>query len=192
MRRRLLAVPLLLLLAAPAQAATEAAASTFLYQVVNFLLLLVVLVVVARKPIQTYFQDRREGILTSLSEASELHRQAEENYARWQRQLVELDRKVDEIRSNAQERAERESTQILADAQATAARIQRDATAAIESELRRAQSRLRAETSELAVELATRILYDHVTDEDRGRLLDEFISRIEQSPAADARPGSPS
>jgi F-type H+-transporting ATPase subunit b len=182
--RRLLLSSALLVLASPASAASEGGSGDFLFQVINFVLLIAVLVVVARKPIQAYFRDRREGILSSLSEATELHRKAEESYARWQRQLVELDQQIDQIRSTAQERAERESTQILADAQATAERIKRDASAAIESELRRAQARLRAETSELAVELAAGILREQVTDEDRGRLVDEFISRIEAAPAA--------
>ena len=85
-------------------------------------------------------------------------------------QLVDLESEIEQIRNTAQERAEREATQILSDAQATAERIQRDAAAAIDSELRRAQDRLRAETSELAVELAASILAENVTDEDRGRL----------------------
>jgi F-type H+-transporting ATPase subunit b len=190
--RRALFSSALLLVAAPANAASEGGSGDFLFQVLNFALLLVVLVVVARKPVQAYFRDRREDIMSSLSEATELQRRAEENYARWQRQLVELDQQIEQIRTTAQERAERESTQILADAQATAERIKRDASAGIESELRRAQARLRAETSELAVELAAGILREQVTDEDRGRLVDEFISRIETAPAPGASNGSSS
>jgi F-type H+-transporting ATPase subunit b len=180
----------LLLLAAPASAASEGGSSDFGWQVFNFVLLVVVLLVVTRKPIQSYLEDRRNGIMTSLSEAAALQREAEENYSRWQRQLVELDQRIDEIRSTAAARAERESTQILTDARATAERIKRDATAAIESELRRAQARLRAETSELAIELAAGILREQVNDADRDRLLDEFISRIEKAPGADASKGS--
>jgi F-type H+-transporting ATPase subunit b len=180
----------LLLLAAPASAASEGGSSDFGWQVFNFVLLVVVLLVVTRKPIQSYLEDRRNGIMTSLSEAAALQREAEVNYSRWQRQLVELDQRIDEIRSTAEERAERESTQILTDARATAERIKRDATAAIESELRRAQARLRAETSELAIELAAGILREQVNDADRDRLLDEFISRIEKAPGADASKGS--
>ncbi len=183
----------LLSLATPALASSgEEGSSDFFYRVFNFALLVGVLIFIARKPIQSFFQERREAILKSLSEARELHRRAEESYARWQRQLVDLDQEIDQIRTNVQERAERESTQILADAHATAARIKRDATAAIDSELRRAQTRLRAETSELAVELAAGILRERVTDEDRTRLLDEFITRIEEAPGAGAANGSSS
>ena len=151
---------------------------------INFLLLVGALVFLVRKPARAYFQERREGIVSQLDEAAELQRDAEERYARWQRQLVDLESEVAQIRATAQERAEREATQILADARATAERIQQDAAAAIDSELRRAQAQLRAETSELAVELAAGILEQNVTDDDRGRLLDEFITRIEQSPSA--------
>ena len=184
---RVLLPAFLMLLAQPALAAAGGGGpdtSTFVWQVINFLLLVGALVFLVRKPAKAYFQERREGIVSQLDEAAELQRDAEESYARWQRQLVDLESEVAQIRATAQERAEREATQILADARATAERIQQDAAAAIDSELRRAQAQLRAETSELAVELAAGILEQSVTDDDRGRLLDEFITRIEQSPSA--------
>ena len=79
-------------------------------------------------------------------------------------------------------RAEAEREAILADAQVAAERIHRNAVATVEQELRRAQSELRREASELAVELAANLLRDRVRDDDRSRLMDEFISSVEQSP----------
>ena len=70
---------------------------------------------------------------------------------------------------------------------AGADRIQRTARTAIDQELRRAKEVLRGEAAELAVDLAAGMLRDRVTDEDRARLVDEFIARVEQAPAA---PGS--
>ena len=75
----------------------------------------------------------------------------------------------------------------MADATAAAARIRTDAQAAIDQELRRAQSRLREEAADLALELAAGKLKDQVGDSDRDRLIDEFITRIE--PAASGSPG---
>jgi len=193
MRRLLLANAWLILVSAPALAAAEGGSSSgFLMQWLNFAILIGALVYFGRKPIGAFFQDRRESIMTQLSDAANLHREAEEKYARWQRQLVDLEEEVEKIRSTARERAEREGNQILADAQASADRIKRDATATIEQELRRAQAKLRSETSELAVELASGILREQVTEADRSRLLDEFITRIEQAPGPGANHGSTS
>lgn len=187
MRRLLFANVWLILASAPALAAAEGGSSSgFLMQWLNFAILIGALVYFGRKPIGAFFQDRRDAIMTQLSNAASLHKEAEEKYARWQRQLVDLEKEVEKVRSNTRARAEREGNQILADAEASADRIKRDAIATIEQELRRAQARLRSETSDLAVELATGILRDRVTEEDRGRLLDEFIARIEQAPGPGA------
>jgi F-type H+-transporting ATPase subunit b len=181
--RALLASPLVLLpRVALAAAEGGAAGADLLYPTINFLLLVGALVYFTRKPIQAFFADRRDSIRKELDEASGLHRQAEENFARWQRQLVDLEREVESIRTTARERAEHESEQILADARASAERIRGDAANAVDQELRRAQKRLREEASDLAIELAAGILREQVTDQDRGRLLDEFIARVGETP----------
>ena len=171
-----------LLLASPALASEGGGASSdLLFNVINFVLLLGVLFYVGRKPIRAFFADRRETIETQLSEAAALHRSAEEQYARWQRQLVDLDREIESISSTARDRAEREGEQILADARAAAERIRRDAVSAADRELRRAKDQLRDEAAHLAIELAAGILREQVGDQDRTRLVDEFIQRIEQA-----------
>jgi F-type H+-transporting ATPase subunit b len=143
-----------------------------LWPLLNFALLVGVLFFLTRKPIQAFFAERRRGIQTELDQAADLQRQAEE------------------IRRLGRERAEAEREQILADARESAARIERTARSAIEQELRRARESLRDEASDLAVDLASGLLRERVTDADRDRLLDEFIARVEQTPAGAARTGA--
>jgi len=54
----------------------------------------------------------------------------------------------------------------------------------MDQELRRAQSELREEAADLALEIAARKLSDQVSDGDRERLIDEFITRVEPSGSA--------
>ena len=61
----------------------------------------------------------------------------------------------------------------------TAERIRRDAQAGVAQELRRAQSELREEAADLALEIAARKLSEQVGEADRERLVDEFILRVE-------------
>jgi F-type H+-transporting ATPase subunit b len=173
------AIAALLLLAAPASAAGGGEGEGLFWSVLNFLLLVVVLVVLVRKPAEAYFTGRRDAIREQLETSARLKKEAEERYAQWQRRLVDLERELEGIRSTARERAETEREHILADARAGAERIQRDASAAIEQEVRRAKDRLREEASDLAIELAAGLLRESVTTDDRERLLDEFISRVE-------------
>ena len=174
---RWIVAALWVLASAPAQASEEGG-SGLLYPMINLGLLLALLIWKARKPIQTFFSERRTAIRKELDEAAALERRARENYAQWQRRLVDLERELGEIRTSAQERAEAERASLLADARAAAERIRADAATAVDQELRRARDGLREEASQLAIELAAGILREQVTAQDRARLIDEFIERV--------------
>jgi F-type H+-transporting ATPase subunit b len=159
-----------------------------IYQAANLALLLGVIVYFGRKPISEFFETRRSGIQSELSQAAELLAEAEHRNADLQRRLVDLSTEVEGIKDAAGRRAEDEAARILDDARAAASRIRSDAQAAISQELRRAQSELREEAADLALELATRKLTEEVVDSDRERLVDEFILRVE--PTGSPRPDS--
>lgn len=174
--------------AASADADHDPVAET-LWQTFNLAIILGVLVYFGRKPIAEFFESRREGIQSELSQAADLLSQAEQRNAELQRRLVDLSSEVDGIREAAGRRAGEEAERILADARNAAERIQRDARAAADQELRRAQAELREEAADLALEIAGRKLAAEVGDADRERLIDEFITRVEPSggPAEGAR-----
>lgn len=168
----------LALVAGPAYAA-EGGLKDLLFQWFNFALLIGVLVYFARKPIQSFFADRRTQIANDLEESARLLEVAESRYADWQRKLIDLEAETQRIKSDGLRSAEDDAARIVSDAQAAAERIQRDAEAVIETELRRAQGELRAEAAVLATELAEKILREKLADPDRERLLDEFIVGVE-------------
>jgi F-type H+-transporting ATPase subunit b len=151
------------------------------WQTANLALLLGVLFYFGRAPIREFFATRRSGIQTELSQAAELLAEAEQRNSELQRRLVDLNIEIDGIKSTAGQRAQDEAEHILADARATAERIRNDARAAMDQELRRAQTELREEAADLALELAAKKLKDEVSEGDRDRLVDEFILRVEPS-----------
>ena len=154
-----------------------------LWQAFNLVVILVLLVYFARKPVSDYFAARRQGIQSQLSQAAELLTQAEHRNSELQRRLVDLSAELDTVRENSSRRAEEEAMRILAEARATADRIRRDAQTAVDQEVRRAQAKLRAEAADLALDLAAHKLQTGVTDSDRDRLVDEFITRVEPGSA---------
>ncbi len=178
------------LAASPALAAEGhggSAVDQLVYPAINLVVLLAVLVFFGRKPIAAFFRDRRARIQEELSAAAELQSRAEARNAELQRKLADLQGELDQIRATAGRRAEAERESILADAAAAAERIQRDARAAIDQELRRAREELREEASDLAVELAGRLLSERLTDADRDRMVTEFIESVERAPALEDR-----
>lgn len=155
------------------------------WQAVNLIIILGVLVYFGRGPIRAYFASRHATIKNELTEAAELLDRAEHRNAELQRRLVDLNSELEGIREAAHRRAEDEAEKILADARASAERIRSDAQAAVAQELRRAQSKLREEAANLAMDLAAQKLEQNVGDADRDRLMDEFITRVE--PGSEAR-----
>ena len=183
------AVALLVLLhALPAYASdpSEGGLQAFLWPALNLVILIAVLVYFARKPLQAYFETRRSEIQGELQSAADQLATAESTYAKWQRRMIDLEGDLEEIRTTSRQRAEAERERIIDDARATAERIRRDATAAVELELRRAREILREEATQLAIELATERLTREVTDTDRDRLVDEFIDLIASTPDSGA------
>ena len=165
--------------AAARAAGGEAGSSDLVWRVLNVALLLVALAVFARKPIQAFFTDRRDRIASDVGSAARQRKEAEERYARLQRQIAELDAELEGIRATARERAAAEREHVLADAVASGERIRREARLAVDQELRRARQELRREAADLSIELAGDLLARQVSDADRDRLIDELVAKVD-------------
>jgi len=163
---------------------SESVLQGFLWPALNLVILIVVLVYFSRKPLKAYFEKRRSEIQGVLQSAADQLATAETTYAKWQRRTIDLEGELNEIRATSRQRAESERERIIKDARATAERIRRDATTAIELELRRAREILREEATQLAIDLAGERLSREVTEADRDRLIDEFIGLIASTPGS--------
>ena len=177
-----------LLCTAPALAAGAGESGTspgmkFFWEVLNLAILVGAIIYLGRRGIRDFFTDLRKGIRNELDKAAQLLSDAEDRYATWEAKLAGLDEELQKIRETEQRRVKQERTHILEEARLNAQRIAENATAQVERELRRAEEELRKEASELAVEMAARFLNEQVGDDDRKRLMDEFIARVEQTPA---------
>ena len=177
--RTLGALAAILLAADPALAA--GGDSGVFWEVLNLLLLIAVLIFLARRPVLNFLSERRADIEESLEASEQLLRDAEGRLSEWTQRADHLETEIEDIRRLARERAEQEGQRIVADAEAAAERIRREAESAVDREVRRAREILRAEASDLAVELAAERLRAEVNDGDRDRLVDEFVRTIESA-----------
>jgi F-type H+-transporting ATPase subunit b len=186
--RRVGLAALLGLLPHAALAATEGHEGggwSFFWQVLNLVLLVGVLVWFGRLPVRQFFGERRHRVREDLESSARLLSEAEARLAEWQAKLASLDAEIAEAHATSHRLAEAERERILAEARSSAERIRRDATTAVDQELRRARASLRAEAADLALELAERILREELTGADRERLVAEFVERLERAPRAE-------
>ena len=175
-------VPSFVALVAAVPTAAQAAADGTgqVWEVANLALLIGVLFYFARKPVLSFLSERREEIQSNLASSEKLLSDAETRLEEWNQRAAQLESEVENIRESAARAADRERDTIIADAEETAGRIRASAGAVVDRELRAARESLREEVADLATELAGKILKEKVGDEDRGRLVDEFIDKIEQ------------
>ncbi len=154
----------------------------------NFILLILVLGFLGRKSLPALMLARRATVKADIDKAGDLLAEANARLAEWQGKVDALDREVDELRSESIRIAESEKEHILEQARVTAERIRAEGTAAVAREVESARAELRAEAASLAIEYAQEVLGQNITESDRGRLLDGFIERLEQtSPSDEAR-----
>ncbi len=180
MKRTLFGVALVLL-AEPAFAESEGGhGGSLFWQVANLLLLVAVLIYFARKPALAFLAGRRDTISRNLESSAQLLAESERRLAEWNQKAAHLDQEVSSIRDSTRRSAEIERDRILAAARVSAERIRQSASSVAERELHQAREALQREAADLAVELAAKILREHVNDGDRTRLVDEFIGRVER------------
>ncbi len=166
-------------------AAEGASLSEFLWQTFNLAILVGIVLYFARKPLRQLMETRKTQIESELEHARADLDRAESQLAEWQERMSALDRELEEIRGAVRSQAEGERDRIISDAEAGAARIRSNASLAVEQEARRAREALRAESAELALARAGDLIQQRITESDRDRLFDEFLSRLRDLPETD-------
>lgn len=181
---------LLLLLASPeAAAASEEAeeAAKFLglpmwiWQLANLVLFVAVLLYFVAKPLGAAFRKRQEQIEERRREA-EKKRAAVENLASEIRsRTAAIEKEIGEIRSRGVADGQEAQRALAERAEAEAQRIRREAGEEIDRRLATARAELRNAATALTASSAKDILSREITSDDRERLLDDSVSRLESS-----------
>jgi len=151
---------------------------SLIVQVVNFVILLVILQRLLYKPLLAKMEERTAAIKKSLEEAqsarAEAQRQQEENAQRLRQAYAE----AQSIRDAALKDAAEEQRKLVETAQREAKSLVDNAKAQTEADIRRARDELRREVSELATQVAEKLVRKSLRDEDHRRIVDDAVSRI--------------
>lgn len=138
--------------------------------------------------IQKTLEERTDQIEGGLQRAEEAQAEAKQVLEQYRAQLAEARQEAARLREQARE----EGAQIIAEmreqAGAEARRLVDAAHAQIEADRQSALQALRAEVGTIAVELASRVVRESLTDEARqGRMIDRFLAEMEAEPQAAGR-----
>ncbi len=149
-----------------------------IFTFVVFLVLLVVLRKFAWGPIMQALERREHGIAEHISQAERNHEQARLLLADYERKLADAANEVRELLDEARRDAEHTKQSILAEARQGAEAEKARALRDIESAADAALETLAERSSQLAVELAGKIVAAQLSKDDHARLIQEAMAKF--------------
>ena len=152
--------------------------SLLFWEIVSFGVLLFILTKYAFPPILQILDDRERKIRESIESAERRSAEAERRMAEYEAKMKASQKEAEELTAQAKVRAlqlkEENERQLSADAE----RIKTAAAREIEQERRRALEDVCRYASDLALQVAGKVLERSLTDADHKRLADEALTAV--------------
>jgi F-type H+-transporting ATPase subunit b len=138
----------------------------FIWQTIIFVGLILLLKKFAWKPILDAVNEREEGIKNALLSADNARKEMQNLQADNQRILQEARMERDSLLKDAREMKDKMVADAKNEAQAQGLKMIEQAKAAIESEKNAAMAELRAQVSNLSIEIAEKLLKDELSNKE--------------------------
>ena len=140
---------------------------TFIFQICNLLILTACVKNFLFKPVQQILAKRKEEIEASYTEAEKAEGDAQAMKEEYETRLASAKEEAAEIVKSATARANARGEELVSKADAE-----------IESERRKAAGELKNDISQLALDIAGRVVEKEIDPETHKELIDDFISRV--------------
>ena len=151
----------------------------WILKLVNMLLFFGVLFYFLKGPVKSAFAARGAAVRQANEEARERRVRADQMAAEIQKRLTDIEKEVVSIRERAEAEGERQKRELLAAAEAEAAKILQAARNEVDNKLKSARKELTEYAGQLASERAEALLRERITDSDKTKLFTDSLSQIE-------------
>lgn len=178
----LMFLPMLLLMAGVAYASGEGESSwttgKLIWRVINTIALVALLVYFLKKPLVNFFSERTAQIQKDLDDAREQKEKAEALIADYKLKIAGMEKELEKMRAELKKSAEAESEKVQANAQRMATSIVEAARITADQEVRKAKAALKTEAVELAMEMAETLIRDRISEDDRERIVEDYLVKV--------------
>lgn len=154
----------------------------FAATLLNSLLLFIILFKVAKAPVMQGLRDRKQKIARAIDDAAAMKKEAEEQLARYQHKLDNLDAEIERVKREMRESAEAERRRVLEEAKARRVRLEQEARQLVEQELADLRDQLTRETARAALRSARELLVKNASTEDHRRLCEQHLATLVERP----------
>ncbi|MDA8407422.1 MAG: ATP synthase F0 subunit B [Deltaproteobacteria bacterium] len=149
-----------------------------LWRVINTLALVVVLVYFVKKPLVTFFAERKDQIRRDLAEALEQRETALRLLADYKEKIAGMEKELERMRIELKKAAESDSEKIMANAERLSIAVVESAKMTAEQEVRKARENLKNEAVELAVQMAETMIREKISEKDRKRIVEDYLVKV--------------
>lgn len=151
---------------------------TALFTLANTVTLFLVLKKMLFKPVLQMIEDRQNEIDNMYREADESQRQAKALQTVYEEKFTLASQEAERLVKDAVLRGQSREEEIVRQANAEAAAIREKASADIAQEKKKAVAEAKGEISNLAMEIAQKMIGKSLDDKDQKRLVDSFIDEL--------------
>ena len=149
-----------------------------LLSLVNLLIIFRIMKKFLFKPVQKIMAARQEQVDRIYSDANQSRDQADLMKREYEQKLENAREEADGLVKNAVQTAQRRSDQLLAEANAQASRTRQKAEEEIEQQKKKMLQDVRGEISDLAVDIASKVMEREINASDYDGFVDDFIRNV--------------
>ena len=133
------------------------------------------------KPINEILEKRKAHADAEIQDATKAKEEAQAMKAEYEENMQNAKNKASEILTTAQKTAAIQSEEMLREASRQAAALKEKAEADIVQEKRKAVNELKDEIGGMAMEIAGKVIEREVNEKDHAKLIDDFISQVDET-----------
>ena len=148
------------------------------WRIINSLVLIAALWYLLKKPIATFFRERKAQIAQDLEDAKLQRDKAERTLKDYEVKMAGMEQEIERLKAELKKSAAAESEKVVANADRMAATMVESAKLAAEQEVRKAKAELQAESVDLAVEMAEALISEKIGDDDQKKIVEEYLSKV--------------
>ncbi|HOF04395.1 MAG TPA: ATP synthase F0 subunit B [Syntrophales bacterium] len=150
----------------------------FGYRLLNFAILAGFLWWLSAKKVKEFFAGRRADIKESLDQALAAKEEAERKYKEYVAKIEKATEEIDGIAEMIKVQGMAEKEKMIEEAKKAAAKIEEDTKARMEQEFSNARNQLRAEATQLSIQLAEELLKRNITITDHENMVKEYLDKV--------------
>lgn len=146
--------------------------------IVNIVILFFFLRWLLYKPISKFLNNRTDSIQKQLNEAAKKQADAEQLKANYDAMMKDADKRAADIISMGKKVADEQAKQIISEAEQQSQELRDRADKYIEEQKKRAVLEMREHITDIAIQIAEKILERSVSYDDNKPIIDDFFRKV--------------